>query len=213
MTPHAVAKRIGQIYLVYLCILPAAGTFVLLGVLHVAIWPLVFFFVGTAVVAIYLGMVASYTKLSDKPFRNLLLFLDGPIWIAPGTFFGGSIATAIVEDVLVETISMLIGIFGLTMVSRLPTPRQRVSSFLVVGIPLIGVLVILFLYAQQYVVPENPWRLLFIIGATLQGTITQFRTVQKDEVMRSSEGYILIGIGAWIVALAVGNVMRELSLQ
>lgn len=195
-----------KIYLLYLSLLPAVGTFVVLAVFDVIKNPLVFFgafIFGTAGVGIYLAATASYTPPSSSLLKNIVLLIDGPIWASLAIIFGGSILTAIVDNVLIEIASILLGILIVTCVSNKPNRGQRIGSLFATGLPLLGVGYIFWTYAQAANLLVLG-KILILIIAIIQGTATQFLRANNDTVHRDAEMYIIIGIILWVVALFAG---------
>lgn len=199
-------RIIDKIYLVYLSLLPAIGTFVLLAVFDVIQNPLLFFvafIVGTAGVGIYLAATASYTPASSSIVKSVLILVDGPIWATLAIVFGGSFMTALVDNVLIEITSLLLGIFFVTCVSSLPDRQQRISSLFATGLPLLGIMYIFWIYAQASNLLS--WEKILILSlAVLQGTFLQFRRANEDTIHRDAEMYIIIGIITWVAALFAG---------
>lgn len=195
-----------KIYLLYLSLLPAVGTFVVLAVFDVIKSPLVFFVAfifGTAGVGIYLAATASYTPPSSNILKSIVILIDGPIWAALAVIFGGSMITAIVDNVLIEIASILLGILIVTCISNKPSRGQRIGSLLATGLPLLGVIGIFWSYAQvtHLLVPG---KIIMLLIAVIQGTVIQFMRANTDTVHRDAEMYILIGIIAWVIALFAG---------
>lgn len=208
-SPHTWADRIGRWYLIYLALLPAVGTVALVGFLKITVNPLVFLCVGTAGVGIYLAMTGSYTKLSRNPWRNLLMFLDGPIWAIGTLAVGGSLATVVVNDILIEISAGLLGLFAVVLTSYKPSRDQRIASIFAVGIPLLGAGWLLYLYGRDHLV-DGPWTLVVLAAAVVQGAFLQFRLANADEVHQDAEILILIGIIAWLASLFLGYWLASL---
>ena len=202
-TTRSLAETIGTIHLGYLSLLPAAGTFSLLAFLHINVNGFLFLVVGTAAIGIYLGVTNSYTPIGTNAAKNLFRLLDGPAWIIAGALlFHTPAAVAIVQTVVVETAAVLIGTMGVVLTSRIPTRDQRVASVFAVGIPLVGVVLLAWFVSSSLGLAFTV--MLLLLGGAVEGAISHFRLVNKDEVMRPSEGYIILGIVAWILALFVG---------
>jgi len=202
-TNRSLATRIGEVHLAYLSLLPAVGTFAALAFLKLPINGLLFLLLGTAAIGIYLGVLNAYTPIGKNALRNAMLLLDGPTWIALSTLLSHTtIAQAIIETVSVEIAAVLIGTFGVVLTSKVPTRDQRVASYFAVGLPLLGMIAFAWFYASSTGIDAT--KLLILCAAVVQSAITQFRLVNKDEVMRPSEGYIILGIASWILALFVG---------
>lgn len=201
MKKSGAAHFVGYVYLVYLALLPAVGT-VALTLFEITVQPFLFFIIGTAAVGIYLAVVVSYTKLSKSVWKNLFILLDGPIWIGIASFFGGSVAGFLFEGVFMELISILLGIFLLSIFSGRPTKDQRIGSLMATGIPLLGVIILAWMYINGNLL-DNPMKL-FVLGlATLQGTVFQYRIMSQDKVLRESMGIIIFGIIIWVTAFFI----------
>jgi len=198
----SLAQRIGKIHLGYLSLLPAAGTFALIAVFRLPINGFLFLIVGTAAVGIYLGVTNAYTPIGNTLWKNLTRLLDGPMWIAIGALVAKtSVASAVVETVTVETLAILLGTLGVVLTSRIPTSKQRLASLAAVGIPLLGTFALAWMFAGTLAIPTIK---LFVLGAAIvQSAVAQFRLVNKDEVMRPSEDFIILGIAAWILSLFI----------
>lgn len=195
-----------KIYLLYLSLLPAIGTFIVLAVFDVINNPSVFlvvFIFGTAGVGIYLAATASYTPPSSNLLKSIAVLIDGPIWATIAIVFGGSILTAIVDNVLIEITSILLGILIVTCISNKPSRNQRIGSLFAAGLPLLGVGYIFWTYAQAANLLV-PGKILILIIAIMQGTTTQFLRANSDVVHRDAVMYILIGIISWVAALFAG---------
>lgn len=195
-----------KIYLLYLSLLPAVGTFILLAIFDVIQNPILFlvvFVFGTAGVGIYLAATASYTPPSSSLLKSIVVLIDGPIWATLAIVFGGSILTAIVDNVLIEIASILLGILVVTCISNKPSRGQRIGSLFATGLPLLGVGYIFWTYTQAADLLVLG-KILVLVLAILQGTTTQYLRAKSDTVHRDAEMYILIGIIAWVVALFAG---------
>jgi len=206
MKKSGAARFIGYTYLFYLALLPAVGT-IALALFEITFQPF-FFIIGTAAVGIYLAVIVSYTKLSKSVWKNLFILLDGPIWIGIASFFGGSVAGFLLEDVLMELISILLGIFLLSIFSSRPSKDQRTASILVTGIPLLGVIILAWMYISGNLL-DNPMKLFVLTLATVQGTIFQYRMMSEDKVMRESMGIIIFGIIIWLAAFFASIILQS----
>lgn len=208
--PSSLAQRLTNIHIGYLSLMPAIATIAIIGVFDLVKYLLLFFVVGTAAVGIYLAVTASYTKTAPNAFQAVVMIFDGPLWAIAAMFFGGSWATLVVDDVLIETTGILLGILGVTLVSRVPTREQRVKSLIAVGLPLLGVLGVVWLYGQDYLFPY-PERCLAVALGALQSAVINFRLAANDSVQRSAEGFILFGIIAWIASIFIGFGINALT--
>lgn len=196
------ADKIGNIYLGYLALMPAVGTFVLYVFLDSVINPMLFFLLGTAAVGIYLAFTGSYVVVTRSPWRNVLLILDGPLWICLSLALGGSFVTAIVNDVLVEIAGVLLGVMAVTLTSSIPSPAQRRASIIAVGLPLVGVIVVLATYAAGQGL--STWQVIILACAALQSAGVQFALGSQQKVQRDATWVVLVGILSWLAALFVG---------
>lgn len=211
MAVSKIARPIGTLYLFYLSLLPAVGTFVLFGVLKIIVAPFAFFLIGTAGVGIYLAFVNSYTPISNRASTNLMRLIDTPAWVALTAVFGGSAAVLVVQMVLVELLGIFVGLFALSCISPLPTRDQRIGSLLASGLPLLGVAWIAYRFGHVHLTGD--WIVWLILGlAVLQAAVMSFRTFQKDEVLRPAEGMIVFGILAWLAGLIGGVVLAATSV-
>ena len=197
------AERITQIHLIYLSLLPAVATFLILGIFKIFLHPMLLLVVGTAAVGIVLAVSTSYYKASSNPWKNLIVLFDAPLWACATLFFGGSLATAITEDIIVEMFGILLGLFAVVLSSPVPTRGQRIASFFAVGLPLLGILYVIWQYAVAYIFPVQG-RVWILVAAILQGTIMQFLLTWDDDVQRDSSGYIVVGVVAWLAAMFAG---------
>ena len=74
-------KLLNKFHLYYLGILPAAATFFIIQNLEKIEWlGLFIFFIGTAVVAVYLAIITSYYTPIKNNWLILFIIIDGPIF-------------------------------------------------------------------------------------------------------------------------------------
>jgi hypothetical protein len=193
------AERIGNVYLYYLALMPALGTFTLFFVLKTHVNPMLFFLLGTAAIGVFLAFTGSYTVITQNPVKNLLMIIDGPIWMALSLFFGGSWAVVIVNEVLTEIAGVLLSVLFVIFTSTVPTSKERRAAFIAVGLPFAGLLLLFFTYAQEQ---QLAWQQgVAIAAAALQGALVQYKLGITMNVQRPSENIILIGILSWMFAL------------
>lgn len=200
-TLEKIAGNIGKAYLFYLSLLPAVGTFLLFFVFQTRINPMLFFLLGTAAIGIYLAFTGSYTVLTKSVWKNLVLLLDGPVWMGISLFFGGSLATAFVNDVIAEMGGVLLSVFLVVCTSTIPTRSQRIQSFFAVGLPLLGLFLVYFTFAREQQIPWMQGG--YIVTAMIQGALVQYRLGLAMDVQREPETYILIGILSWMFAFCI----------
>lgn len=206
------ARVIGDIYLGYLVLLPAIGTFVLLAVLKVPVVPLIFFLAGTAAVGLYLAVTVSYTPVSKSAWKNLLRLIDTPSIIVVSALLGGlPVAQSIVEIVLIEVMAVVAGIFALSGVSDKPTKEQRRLSLIVVGLPLAALIALFWSYLSRFVAGDAIHTVV-LFGAIIQASAIQFGRADEDHVRRPAEWFIVAGILIWLAAFIAGNVLQELQV-
>lgn len=195
------AERIGNIYLYYLALMPAIGSFVLFFILKTQVNPMLFFLLGTAGIGIFLAFTGSYTVITQNPLKNLLMMVDGPIWMLSSLFFGGSWAVAIVNDVLTEIAGVLLSVLFVIFTSAVPTSKERRAAFIAVGLPFAGLLLLFFTYAQEQ---QLAWQQgIAIAAAALQGAFLQYKLGITMNVQRPSENIILVGILSWMFAFCI----------
>lgn len=195
------AEKIGKVHLLYLSLLPALGSFVLFYILKTNVNPFLFFLLGTAGIGIYLAFTVSYTAITKNPLKNILILLDGPLWMLMSTLFGTSLAQSIVNDVVIEIASVLLGVLGVIFTSSIPTPQERRNAAIAVGLPFIGLLALFFTYSneQMFTLEQN----LILGAAVFQGAGTHFFVGSKMKIERESETYILIGIITWLLSFCM----------
>lgn len=201
MKNTSLADSIGRLYLLYLSLLPALGTFTVFFVLKTRMNPMVFFLLGTAAIGIYLAFTGSYTVLTKSAWKNALLLIDGPLWMLVSLWFGGSLAHAVVQTTIVEIGGALLSVLLVVCTSSVPSPRQRRQSLIAVGLPFLGIVaVLLTVMAEQHI----PWSQGgFLAAAIVQGAFAQYRLGLAMEVQRSSETMILTGILSWMFAFCI----------
>ncbi len=205
------AEKLGKFHLLYLTLLPAVGSFVLFYLLQTAIHPLLFFLLGTAGIGIYGAFISSYTPITKNACKNLFMLLDGPFWMLISPYFGTSLAQAIVNDVIGEMASVLLGILGIILASSIPTPHERRNAALAVGLPFLGIVFLFLTYSveQNFSLPQK----LILALAVLQGASTHFFTGFHMKQRKDTEDFILIGIIAWLISFCVIGPFFVLILQ
>lgn len=201
-TKKGLAQWIAEIHLIYLCLIPAAGTFAVIYGLKIPINPWAFLLIGTAVIGIYLAVTASYFTASKNAVKNLIGFLDAPVWTLLAAFTGGSMLTLLVHDILIEAGGILLGIFLVAIVSRKPSRQERVTTLGVTGglFTVIAFLVVVFANSS---LESDPLKILLLCAGILQTALLQFRVIHEDKIRRDATMYIVIGIVAWVAALCV----------
>lgn len=205
------AEKIGSFYLYYLALMPAIGSFVLFSILKTQVNPMLFFLLGTAGIGIFLAFTGSYTVITKNPLKNLLMIIDGPLWMAFSLLFGGSWAVAIVNDVLTEIAGVLLSVLFVIFTSAVPTSKERRAAFIAVGLPFAGLLLLFFTYAQEQ---QLAWQQgIAIAAAALQGAFVQYKLGITMNVQRQSESIILVGILSWLFAFCILWPILEFVIQ
>lgn len=197
----SLAKKIGQAHLTYLSLLPAIGTFLLFFIREFPVNFLLVLILGTAGIGIYLAITAAYTRISSHVHTNVLMLIDGPFWMIVASFFGTSLTESVINTVFEEITGALLGALLVIGTSQVPTPSERRNAAIAVGLPLIGITLLAHNYFSFAQTPTAT--IAIIVTAALQGAWTQYQVSKNMEIQRESEGFIIIGIVAWMLAFAV----------
>jgi nitric oxide reductase large subunit len=203
-------RIIDKIHLLYLGLLPCLAT---VAVLRAYGFPLPFllFIFGVAGVGIYLAVTWSYTPVPSSPLVGLWMVLDGPLFV----LLGGRGEPAVplgfaVEAFFVDGLAIWSAILFLAVVSRAPTPGQRVASIAI----LIAVLAVLRTLFWPYV-RDAIWRrwllLAGIFAGLAEGTFVRVRMLDAGTVVRETGDQDIVYI-AGLVMLWVASMIAGMAL-
>lgn len=197
-------KLLVRHYLFYLGILPSLATFAVL-------WtyghpnPFLVFLGGIVAVSVYLAATYSYTQLPNQLLPALIMLLDGPLFVLVSIRNDLNPLAFAIEGYLVDGTILWLSILVLAARSPLPSRGQRVGSILFMLVA-IGATTSLF---WPYIKAElwGQTRAIWLILGLVQGAISQYGVVRKDEVVRSGDGsirYIVGLLGMWLVSMIIG---------
>lgn len=210
-TQTRAVRLLGNLYLVYLGLLPCLATLAIIAANDLSSGMLIFFG-GIVAVSVYLAAIYSYTPLPKSLPWLLFLLLDGPLWVLASFVQGGEPLSAAIEGYLIDGTAVWVGILWLALQSPLPTRGQRIAS---VGFMLIAIASTYFLFAPYFanVLWGNWIKLILLSMGILQATTIRFYRLKKDQVLRNGDGNILYIVGllfAWIFALPLGSLLYRL---
>jgi hypothetical protein len=202
------------IYIIYLGLLPALATFVLLRRYGYSL-PLLLFLGGTVAAAVYIAVVNYYTPPPRSIAAGLFVLFDGPIWVAFSMLSKHSIpAGAVIEGFIVEGTAIWLSIFVLAA----KFPRQRLAA--------IGYMLLSLAITASLVYPYFRDNLqgqavsLSLLGFGIVETFAaRFSQLKRDEEGRDGRdidpdkgvAFIIIMIVVWAAAMIAGNVLFEIS--
>lgn len=195
-----------NIYLGYLSLLPAIGTFVFLQSVAIPGWlRLVVFVLGTAGVAIYLATLGSYTRFPKALWKRALLIVDGPFWVMMSLLFWHfSLSDIISRTFFVDVGSASLAVL-IAVVVAAPTREDRRKGIIATVLPLLAILICMVIFMQAR--DSSVWQTLFLFAGVVQSGVTQATLVKQDRVQRNAEGFILFGLLSWTVFYIAGNAL------
>ncbi len=212
MNHKLLVSRLGQVYLLYLGLLPILATFAIILTYGVRL-PMLVFLGGVGAVGVYLAATYSYTRLPVKVLPLLVILLDGPLFVTLSLRNGLNPLAFAIEGFLIDGTAIWLSILVLSFISPLPSRGQRIASIFFMLIA-IGITLSLFWpYLQDHVIVNWSHLIWLLVGCT-EATLASFVLVSRDEVIRSSDGSILyIGLLVmfWVVAMSLGNVLHEMK--
>ncbi len=209
MKSKSLVARLGQVYLIYLGLLPVLATFAIIFTYGVR-FPMLVFLGGVGAVGVYLTATYSYTRLPDKVLPLLVVLFDGPLFVALSLRDGINPLAFAIEGFLIDGTAIWLSILVLSFISPMPTRGQRFWSIVFMLIALGVTASLLWPYLQEYVMGDWIHLIWLLVGCT-EATVASFVLVSKDDVIRSGDGSILyIGllVMLWVVAMFLGNILH-----
>lgn len=205
LSTRRIANGIGWLYLIYIAIIPSVATLFLLDrvdLTDLQAWPIFIF--GIGLVGIHSAATGSYSALSTKIWRNLLLLLDAPILVGITVFMGHALSDAFIQLAFIELIPLIVALNAVVLISPIPTAKQRLISMIAV-VPLLLIFGWIFLwYVSMYSEQVNPW---FLYGAMIQGVLTQAYFLARDHVERDSAALVGVGVTLWMASFILGMML------
>lgn len=202
-----ISEILEKSYLCYIALLLPVAGFLLTNVLHAFPMNLFTFIIGVACIGIVSASATSYTKLPTSPLAMGLVLFDGPFWVLLGHYAERSVSLAITETALIECIAILGGIFLAATFTRLPiTGGQRAAALVALGIPLLGVVLIM----TRLLEGNGALSVAAISAGIFQGMITQYSLTKADHVLRDAAPYILISVLGWMAALMGTGILEAI---
>lgn len=199
------------IYLIYLAMLPAAGTIFLLHRIHVPEWSRFFVFIlGVAALGLYLATIVSYTIIPSSLWKRILFFLDGPfIAVGLALYLNGSITDILMNIFFIDVGGSVLGVF-LTVIKAAPSKEDRIKGIIATGFPSMLILVSLFLYSIKD--PEfSILQLIILILGLIHTGFIQSCIYKKDKVIRECPQIIILGIAFWLASYIFGCVFWDIQ--
>jgi len=191
-------QRLGVLYLGYIAILLPIAGFFLVNVLHVFTMSLSAMMIGGAAIGIVSASATVYTVLPSSPWKMLFLLLDGPLWALLGQHAGKSFSVSVVHTAIIESIAILSGMLLVVLLSRKSvTGKQRTGASIALGIPLLGVGILLARILQD----STAFTTTVVLTGILQSIIAQYILTKTDRVLRDATPYILVAEIGWIAAV------------
>lgn len=198
------------IYLIYLALLPAAGTVFLLEKIILPEWSRFFVFIGgVAAVGLYLATIVSFSIIPASWWKRLIFMLDGP-FIAVGLayYLSGNIIDILMNMFFIDVGGAVLGIF-ITVIRKAPSKEDCIKGMIASGIPFLMMLTALLLYSFK----SSEFSILqlgILLAGLLQTGFMQSRLFQQQNVVREFMQIIILGIVVWVAAYIFGCVFWDL---
>jgi hypothetical protein len=210
-----IRAAVHTIHIIYLGLLPALATFVLLRRYGYPL-PLLLFLGGAVAVAVYIAVVNYYTPPPPRSIAaGLFVLFDGPIWVAFSMLSKHSIpAGAVVEGFIVEGTAIWLSI--LILAAKFPRRRLAAIGYMLLSLAITASLVYPYFRDNLHGHPMS----LSILGFGIVETFaTRFSQLKRDEEGRDGRdidpdkgvAFIIIMIVVWAAAMIAGNVLFEIS--
>ena len=207
------SRILGRVYLLYLGILPAIGTFAAL-VAYGTPGPFLLFLGGIAAVGVYLAVTYSYTRIPANPLLILVMLLDGPLVILIAQQDGYSLLGFLIESYLVDGTAIWLSILLLSLTSQLPTRGQRIGSVFFMLVALVATSSLFWPYMKA--VLWNDWvRMMWLLAGTLVFSVIHYRRFYKENIVRTESDFSILYIAGlvmlWVFAMLSGNIIHASS--
>lgn len=199
------------IYLIYLALLPAAGTVFLFERIILPEWSRFFVFIGgVAAVGLYLAAIVSFTVIPKSWWKQLIFLLDGPL-IALGLayYLNGNIIDILMNMFFIDVGGTVLGIF-ITVIRKAPTKEDRIKGMIAAGIPFLIMLSALLLYSLKSTELSMLQLSILLVGLIHTGFL-QSRIFQEQNVVRECMQIIILGITLWVAAYIFGCVFWDIK--
>lgn len=200
------ANRLGRAYLYYLSILPALGTLLFFTVFDAdnTLFNFFGFILGIAAVSVYVSMMALYSPSGTSTAKNLLAFVDGPIWAYAIIALGGRLTLYdfAVSGVLIEIVGVFLGILFALPLGPVPK-KERMNVGTLVALPGLGMLLLSYFFFKNTDSLSIITLITFTV-AVLQSAITYRQNIFSGKIRHEVTPITVVGLVAWVIAFFVG---------
>lgn len=205
---------IHTIHVIYLGLLPALATFVLLRRYGYP-FPLVLLLGGTVAAAVHIAVVFYYTPPPRSIFAGLFVLLDGPIWVALSMLSKHSIPSgSVVEGFIVEGMAIWLSI--LILAAKFPHRRLAAIGYMLVALVITASLVYPYFRDELH---GHAMSLGLLGFGIVESFAARFAQLKRDEqgfdhrrIDRNKNAvFLIVMILLWVAAMIAGNVLYELA--
>lgn len=205
-----IVNVLNKIHLYYLGAIPVIATFFIMQATSQSggVWTMLLLF-GSAVVGVYLAMIASYRE----PIRNIwfliLAIADGPIFGALSSMGGINFSKIVTNVFLIENIAIWISIGVLAGTMKDLSRKERIAP-MVLAVVILAAIGALFYKIGFFA--QSPIAYIFIGLGAIEALIIKFKILKEDDVVNDADdsmGFIIVFITLWVATLIVGGIISK----